>query len=261
MSRHSRGFTLIELIVVVGIILVLMALLAPALFKARDYSRNAACLSNLHQVGAAFANYANDGSNTKRSLFPVGYNSTTGHNYASVMIELGYLNSPKTNVGAVSTANVLRCPNSLDNPGSLGAVNASPVPTASGLNGYWENTVSEPLNPTVRHYRTWYGYNGGTTGDAPLPDTDGTTLPQISRDKYANCNNLVLIFDGYLTANGAGGASAIPYAARHSGSSATNILCADGHGDTIPVTKMPQGAFTAIQAGTPGPQWRLSQVQ
>ena len=59
-SRRDSGFTLIELIVVVGIITVLMALLMPTMQMAREGARRAVCQSNLQGAGAALMNYANN---------------------------------------------------------------------------------------------------------------------------------------------------------------------------------------------------------
>lgn len=53
-----RGFTLVELLVVIGIIALLIGILLPVLSTARAAGRNAACLSNLKQVHAALALYA-----------------------------------------------------------------------------------------------------------------------------------------------------------------------------------------------------------
>ena len=56
----ANGFTLVELLVVVGIIAMLLAMLLPALNRARQQARQTQCLSNLHQIGLAFLEYVAD---------------------------------------------------------------------------------------------------------------------------------------------------------------------------------------------------------
>jgi len=58
--RGRRGFTLIELLVVIAIIAILAAILFPVFAKARAKARQAACLSNMKQIGLAVNMYASD---------------------------------------------------------------------------------------------------------------------------------------------------------------------------------------------------------
>jgi len=59
-SSASRGFTLVELLVVIGIIAVLIAILLPSLSVAMESARRVSCLSNLKQCGEGITMYTND---------------------------------------------------------------------------------------------------------------------------------------------------------------------------------------------------------
>lgn len=70
----SRGFTLVELLVVIGIIALLISILLPVLAKAREAGKRAACSSNLRQIGFAIQMFTQE----NKQRVPLGDSTSVG---------------------------------------------------------------------------------------------------------------------------------------------------------------------------------------
>src|SRR5438045_2459970 len=79
-KRNSTAFTLVELLVVIGIIAVLIAFLLPTLSRAREQSNRTSCLANLRTIGQAMVLYAN----TFKDRLPNSNPANTAYDYDSI---------------------------------------------------------------------------------------------------------------------------------------------------------------------------------
>ena len=158
--NNEDGFTLVELLVVIGIITILIAILMPALSKVRKHALEVKCAANLHSVGQALVAY------TQTYGFYPGYQmgGPTGGAYALWPVRLRLFTGGDRGVFDCPSQND-RCEWRGGRPG-LG-------PPATGYYtrfGYQEGEPLLPCNPVIPTYFS-YGYNfagSGGTLDPPI---------------------------------------------------------------------------------------------
>jgi prepilin-type N-terminal cleavage/methylation domain-containing protein/prepilin-type processing-associated H-X9-DG protein len=172
MSRIKRNprragrpaFTLVELLVVIGIIAVLISILLPALNRARRQAKAVQCSSNMRQVAMAMLQYIN----SAKGKFPPAEVQTGGDIYpngwfwCNELVLQGYIKGPNLYNFDGSKNDVSRspfyCPEGIPEEANLGI--AASVPTDGANNTYYPGKTYPATATTPKiSYPTWYMLN------------------------------------------------------------------------------------------------------
>jgi prepilin-type N-terminal cleavage/methylation domain-containing protein/prepilin-type processing-associated H-X9-DG protein len=233
--KQRHGFTLVELLVVIGIIAVLISILLPSLSRARQAANSIVCLSNLKHIGLGLFMYAND----NHGYLPPAQVSYTQHGagkvsetWASLLMRGQYLPNIEYDWGQVfQGATILACPENNDAPAGW---DPPTLWSKDHTDGRGANKWAAASWVSGKAHDLGYGVNGAFEAfGAPFPfviiDLNTGIGKGVKLTSIRNTASMALVFDGFFyRVNHPSHINA-----RHNGRKYTNMLLADGHAESF----------------------------
>jgi prepilin-type N-terminal cleavage/methylation domain-containing protein/prepilin-type processing-associated H-X9-DG protein len=225
----TGGFTLVELLVVIGIIALLISILLPALNGARESARTVQCLSNMRQLGLATAQYQNDHAGWfPPAVFPSGaaYNNRTAALWPGVLYLGGY----------TPNMDVYICPSV---PEQLGYRFRRIVETQDMFeNQTWLGLRNVHYGVNIQHIwgdsAGWYRRKTGGVDERGTPVRITQVRSASQKISMTDARNNTEPTGWFVVNSWMASATAHPVDARHR-NNGVNVLWVDGHATTIRV--------------------------
>ena len=151
-NARNRGFTLIEILVVMSIIGVLSSIITVSLNSARDKARDASRISQIHEIQSALDMYfVNHGSYPSNS-YPLTFDDNIPHNWAAM-------------IAALNSENLIRASFSLaDKRDPWYLLFTSVAHAAMAVATYYSCSLQDPLYKSASDYQYSYAYTASSDG-------------------------------------------------------------------------------------------------